>query len=476
MIKPEETNRQNNNPSILSWMEELKEVTRREMAKLNVPGVAVGLSVDGADECFGLGVTSVENPLEVTPQTLFRIGSITKTHTATVLFELIEQGRVSLEDQVRKYIPHFQVADEDTAARVTIRHLLNHTSGWLGDYFINTGDGEDALEKFITRMADLPQLTPLGTLYSYNNTAFNVIGRIIEVVTGQNYHAAMQKMLLDPLGLKTSCFFGHDVMLHRFALGHNTEGEQAVIAKPWFESRCDAPCGGLSSSAEEMLRYARFHMADGRTETGVNLLKPETLAQMQTAQLVSGVDEHIGMNWFIREFNGVQIFEHGGSSNGQQAGVWFAPSKQTAFTVLTNLDRGSQLIDTLSMWVEENILGVFRAQRKTQPLSSEKLEEYTGMYLFAAAGDLFSVTIANGGLTMTHILQDTGEAADGPFGIPRQVIPPVSFLSCGEDLFLCEEGLFAGSIFEFLRDADGRVMWFRFGGRVFNRQISVEAK
>ncbi|MEM5774746.1 MAG: serine hydrolase domain-containing protein, partial [Anaerolineaceae bacterium] len=81
--------------------EQLKELTRQEMERLGVPGAAVGLTVDGADYCFGLGVTSVENPLEVTPQTLFRIGSITKTHTATLLFSLIEQGKVALDDPVR---------------------------------------------------------------------------------------------------------------------------------------------------------------------------------------------------------------------------------------------------------------------------------------------------------------------------------------------------------------------------------------
>ncbi|MEM5774279.1 MAG: serine hydrolase domain-containing protein, partial [Anaerolineaceae bacterium] len=319
-----------------------------------------------------------------------------------------------------------------------------------------------------------PQMTPLGALYSYNNAAFNVIGRVIEVITGKNYHAATQEMLLEPMALNTSCFFGHDVMLHRFALGHNTQGDQVVIAKPWFESRCDAPCGGLSSSAEEMLRYARFHMGDGRTNSGAGLLAPESLAQMQTPQLASEDAEQIGLNWFICELDGVRICEHGGSSNGQQAGLWFAPSKQTAFTVLTNLDRGSRLIDVLNQWVEENILGVFRPQRQTRPLPADELTDFAGMYLFAAAGDLFSVTIADGGLTLTHILQNSGRADDGPFGIPRQAIPPFSFFSCGEDLFLGEDGAFKGSLFEFLRDPSGRVMWLRFGGRVFNKQISAE--
>lgn len=445
---------------------DLCRLAQETMEKMQVPGAAIGLQVGEEEYTAGLGLTSLENPLPVTPDTLFRIGSTTKTFTATILFQLIEQGRAALDDPVRKYIPGFRVADKCASEEVTVRQLLNHTSGWLGDYFINTGDGDDALEKFVERMADLPQLTPLGALYTYNNAAVNVAGRVIEVLTGKPYDFCLREMLLDPLEMHASSLYGHEVMLHRFALGHNMIEDKIVVAKPWFESRCDAPCGGLSSSAREMLKYARFHMGDGTTPQGERLLNVETLRQMQAPDVASGDGEWVGLNWFIKELEGVRFISHGGSSNGQQADLWMAPSEGVALTVLTNLDRGHVLIELLNRWVEEHVIGVAPDERVTYTLPDLELAQYSGDYIFPAAGDIFHFAAEEGGLKLTHTVNEDFELFDAP----RQPLPPIRLLSYARDRFLALDDPFKGTVVEFLRDPDDKIIWVRFGGRVFSRK------
>src|SRR5512136_1612918 len=136
-----------------------------------VPGAVVGIFHQGETKTAGLGVTNVSHPLPVTPDTLFQIGSITKTYTAMAVMRLVEKGTLSLDEPVRTYVPDFRVADEDTSARVTLRHLLTHTAGWSGDLFTNMEFGDDALARYVAAMYELQQETPLGALASYNNAA-----------------------------------------------------------------------------------------------------------------------------------------------------------------------------------------------------------------------------------------------------------------------------------------------------------------
>ena len=204
----------------MSRFEELVEVARAQMEEFSVPGASLGVFFDGEEETAALGVTSIEHPLDVTPDTLFQIGSITKTFTATAIMRLVERGDVDLDAPVRTYLPEFRLSDEDVAARATIRQLLTHTGGWLGDYFADFGRGADALAGYVEAIADQPQLAPLGEVWSYNNSAFNIAGRVIETVTDKSYEDALRELVLDPLGIEQAYFFADEVITYRFAVGH----------------------------------------------------------------------------------------------------------------------------------------------------------------------------------------------------------------------------------------------------------------
>jgi CubicO group peptidase (beta-lactamase class C family) len=135
---------------------------------------------------------------------------------------LVEEGKLSLDEPIRTYLPDFTMRDPAVAEGATTRHLMTHTGGWEGDFFPDTGYGDDALAKFVNLMAQLPQLTLLGTVCSYNNAGFSLAGRVIEAVTGKTCEAALKDLVLRPLGLKRSYLFPAHVMLHGFAVGHTT--------------------------------------------------------------------------------------------------------------------------------------------------------------------------------------------------------------------------------------------------------------
>src|SRR4051812_45835770 len=169
--------------------------------ELDVPGVSVGVLIDGKEHYAFHGVTSVENSLPVDENTLFQFGSTGKTYTATAMMRLVEQGKVDLDAPVRTYLPEFTLRDEEVAQNVTVLQLFNHTAGWEGDMMDNTGDGDDALEKYVARMERLQQVSPLGSTVSYNNASLSVAGLIIARVTGTTYEQAIRDLLLDPLGM-----------------------------------------------------------------------------------------------------------------------------------------------------------------------------------------------------------------------------------------------------------------------------------
>lgn len=130
----------------------------KDMKRLRVPGVAVGVWHKGKEYTAGFGVTSIENPLPVTPDTLFQIGSISKTFTATLLMQLAEQGKVDLDTPVKKYIKDLKLQDKNVEKQVTTHHLLTHMGGWVGDYFNDFGNGDDALDRMVKDIAKLPQI------------------------------------------------------------------------------------------------------------------------------------------------------------------------------------------------------------------------------------------------------------------------------------------------------------------------------
>ena len=143
----------------------------------------------------------------MTDDTLFQIGSISKTFTGTAMMRLVEQGKVELSAPLRRYLPEFRVKDADASARATVQDTLTHMGGWEGDFFADPSSGDDALQRQVEGMATLEQTGKPGEMWGYNNAGFYAAGRVIEVITGQPFEKALKAGVLDPLGLESRVLF-----------------------------------------------------------------------------------------------------------------------------------------------------------------------------------------------------------------------------------------------------------------------------
>jgi len=432
------------------------------MEKAQVPGVALGVLYGDAEYTAGFGVTSLDNPLPVTAETLFQIGSITKTFVGTAVMRLEEAGKLSLDVPLRTYLPDLRLADEDTATRVSLRHCLTHTGGWLGDYFNDFGDGDDALARMVASLVTLPQLTPLGQIWSYNNAGFYLAGRVIEVVTGKPFEAALKELVLDPLGLSTTLFFPKDVMTYRFVVGHEVSETGARVARPWAIGRASHAAGGLVSCLPDLFRYARFHIGDGATNDGARLLAPKTMALMQTPALPAASNDWIGLTWFITDVDGVRIISHGGGTNGQKARLVIVPAKRFALVMLTNHDRGDEVIGRVVDLALERYLGLVEPKPVPIVVPEETLAQYVGVY--DSALTVITVSVRDGGLVCDLKFKGGFPNPDSP--PPEVQPPPMRAALCAEDrLVFLDSPLWRGHG-EVLRDATGRIAWLRAGGRI----------
>src|SRR3954452_11184763 len=185
--------------------------------KHGVPGASLAI-LDGDEVgAAAYGVLNIRTGVEATTDSLFQIGSITKVWTATLVMQLVDEGRLDLDVPVVTYLPDFRVADPDVTRTVTTRHLLAHTSGIDGDLFLDTGRGDDCIEKYVAACADLGQNHPLGATMSYCNSGYIVLGRLIEVLRDKSWDAGMRERVFAPLGMTHVGTLPEDALLHRAA-------------------------------------------------------------------------------------------------------------------------------------------------------------------------------------------------------------------------------------------------------------------
>ena len=447
-----------------SW-DRLSEFTERAMQSTGVPGVSVGVLHDGETQTGGFGVTNADHPLPVTDDTLHQIGSITKTFTGTLAMRLVEDGKLDLDAAVRTYLPDFKVSDEQASARATVRHLMTHMGGWVGDLFEDTGSGDGALPKYIEKMADLEQLAPIGTVWSYNNAGFAVLGRIVEVVTEKRYVDALREMLLEPLGLQATHFDPDSVITRRFAVGHRVTPAGAEVIPSWTLPGYVRPMGGIMCSVKDLLRYARFHLGDGTSESSERLLTQESLTQMQAVHATVWGKAHWGLTWSVDETASVRRISHGGGTAGQISLLTLVPERGFAVAVLSNADRGSVLTRDVTERALKEVLDVKIERPAPIESTEEDLAQYVGAYRRPFA-DL-ELGMLGERLIGQISYKQSFPTQDSPLPPPT---PPFSLARCEEDRLLVMDGPYADTTADVIRNEDGTIGWIRFGGRIHVRE------
>lgn len=437
------------------------------MASYGIPGVAVGVLYDGREYLKGYGVTSVDYPGAVDPDTVFRVGSTTKVFTGTAVMRLVEQGKLDLSARVRRYLPEFRSSDPEVAARVTLGQLLRHTPGWLGNCFLDAGRGEDALARYVDGMVRLPQLTPPGTQFSYNNAGICLVGRLIEVVTGKSYEAAVGSLVLDPLGLGRSRFFSDEIVGFNVAASHRLEGQKPVVEPSlWEMPRSLNSTGGLISSVRDQLAFARFHLGDGRAQSGKRVLTPRSLQRMRSrpgpgGTLVVELDG-MGVTWQLRPSRQrVRIVQHGGDWPGQHSGLMIVPDRGFALTALTNSVGGPALTQELfdDDWALRTFAGLNNLPAVPQVLSRRELAPYEGRYAAEMIGPDGAVTN-----TAYELRADRGYLC---VTSGSSVQARLAFYRKDYALVLDESGRPQAGRCNFVRDAEGRIDWWLFQAALY---------
>ncbi|HLX05149.1 MAG TPA: serine hydrolase [Candidatus Binatus sp.] len=435
------------------------------MAHHKVPGVALGIVCEGREFMKGFGVTNVRHPLPVDEKTLFQIGSTTKTFTATAVMRLVEAGKLALDEPVRRYLPDFRMSDPEVTSRLTTRHLLTHIGGWDGDFFPDTGNGDDAIARYVKLMAELPQRTPLGTILSYNNAGFSVAGRVIEVVTGKTFEAALKELVLDPIGLKRSFMFPTEVMTHRFAVGHATIADKIIVLRPWQLTRANGPAGGIAASMIDQLRYARFHLGDGTAEDGTRILTRESIAMMQTPGNAAMLDIKMGLAWMTRDIGGVRRVFHGGGTYGQLTAFTMTPARKFALALNTNSMSGSLLNLEVTRGLVARFLGNEEGEPAELPTTPLQMAEYSGRYTRTLGGDIEIKADGEKLMMQLHSIGGFPTANTPPGPTPR----PFRIGLIGEDRIAMVEPAFKDIRGEFIRNPDGSIAWLRWGSRIHAR-------
>ncbi|MFF4432492.1 serine hydrolase domain-containing protein [Streptomyces sp. NPDC001513] len=449
----------------------LSEFVAAKAAEFGIPGVAVGVWADGRASYACHGVTSVANPLPVDERTLFVLGSVTKTYTATVLMRLVAEGRVELDAPVRRYLPELVLADERAAAQITVMQLLNHTAGLDWNLVTDTGEGDDALEGFVAELASLPLIGEPGARPSYSQAGFNLLGRIVEKVTGLTYEQAVTRLVFEPMGLSDSLFFAGDVVTRRFAVGHNPDGDgRPSVSGMWKGKRCDNPGGGLVSSVADQLRAARFHLGDGLGEGGGRILPAGLLARMREPSVElrgSTLGDAFGLGWFLRDVDGVRTVGHGGSVDGQFSELLFVPGHDLAVVSLANHANGYLFNQAVVRWALEHCLGVVDRDPEPLPYDPARAPELAGRY----ENDAMALVIAADGTGLTlevGIKPEIRAAAESemPADYPAE---SMGLLPGEGDEYIVTSGGLKGQRGFFTRDAGGAVVGVDLAGRLFGR-------
>jgi CubicO group peptidase (beta-lactamase class C family) len=363
----------------------------------------------------GYGMADLEWNIPNAPEVKFRLGSLTKQFTATLILLLQQDGKLHIEDPVAKYLPDAPKSWE----KITLTNLLGHTSGipnFTNDKdFAAWGMSPHTVAEEIAFFSNKPLEFEPGSKFSYSNSNYEVLGAVIEKVSGEKYGDLLRKRIFQPLGMQDTGLDTDELILPKRAQGYSPSKDGLVHARsesmtvPWA-------AGSIYSTTGDLLRWERALF-------GGKVLNDSSLAAMTTAG-----KGNYGLGVGVVQQSGVTVIQHGGGIEGFNTQLAYIPDRKITVVVLSNVNgaapgaMGSQLVD-----VAMGKPVILASERKPVPIAKEALQKFTGVYDVTPA---FALTIAVSGDSLT--VQGTKQpalpamyqgAADGH---PRFFIPQVN--------------------------------------------------
>ena len=330
------------------------------------PSVSIGIIKDGRTVlCEGFGKRDVEHNMPATKDTLYQIGSCTKAFTSALVAIMVDQGMLSWDEPLIKYLPEIRFYEDSTTSNLTLRDILSHRSGlprheyaWYGTDFTK--------EELMFNLRYLEPNKPIRTKFQYNNYGFMLAGYAVERVTGKSWEDCVEEYILQPLGMNRSNMFIDAVEADPdYAQPYDrtdpaADGMKGMRKIPFFKMPVEdysqrkgsplGPAGSINSSAKEMLKWVSLHLNNGEYN-GKQLISKESMAQMHKPNmLLPGLFDmphseskmpSYGMGWFIDCYRGYTLVHHGGNLDGFSAMTSFIPELNLGVVAYTNMNVSS---------------------------------------------------------------------------------------------------------------------------------------
>jgi CubicO group peptidase (beta-lactamase class C family) len=312
------------------------------LAEYGIPSAAIGVLHDGELAELAAGVKNVETREPATTDTVYQCGSMTKTWTALAFMQLVDEGKVDLDEPVRTYLPGFTVADPAASAAVTPRHLLCHTNG-IEEAYGDPGEDDDVYERMVENIADAPQVFPVGHTHGYSAAlGYAILARILEVCDDNRWDDVMRDRLFDPMGLTSTSSWREQVDETRAATGHLVRSlEEGPFVTPVdYLPRAFGPGGNITSTTREVLAMAHVLLSEGTAPNGKRIISAESIQEMMRSRVpvpdpyMFGPARALGL--IVCDWHGETVYASDGSTIGHNARLRLLPDSNTAIAMLTN--------------------------------------------------------------------------------------------------------------------------------------------
>ncbi|MDQ2902113.1 MAG: beta-lactamase family protein [Chloroflexota bacterium] len=367
---------------------QLEQHIEEQMQAAQVPGLALAIVKDQAViYARGFGVTSVEDSgVPVTPQTLFRIASVTRPLTGTALMRLVEQGKLDLDRPLKHYIDWLTFHEAGIEEQVSLRMLLSHTSGLrtAGEHF--GPRNPEALEAYIRTALPTFELTaPPGKFWAYSNPGMNLAGYLAEVVSGQPFTRLMQELVFDPLQMRRTTFDPLVAMTYALAQSHDVRADGTLCVQHEFaESVPYYPSSFALSTVLDLANFASMQMNHGAFQNQ-QVLTPASVQAMQTKQVSTYTlsDAGYGLTLGLDTYKGIPIVEHKGSISTFGSRFVLALDERVAIVLLYNRINAAFAVDHLISTMLDQVLDLpakFPGPQAIEP-DTTVWPLYTGSYL-----------------------------------------------------------------------------------------------
>ncbi|HEV3203248.1 MAG TPA: serine hydrolase, partial [Gemmataceae bacterium] len=425
-----------------------------------VPGAAVAV-VKGNEVVYmkGFGVKELEGSEPVTPETLFPIASCTKAFTTTAMAMLVDEGKMTWDDPVRKHVDYFHLSDPLADSQVTLRDLLTHRTGLSGHDFL-WYRAPWSREEIIRRISKVPLKNSFRSTFQYQSIMFMAAGSAVESASQTKWEDFIQKRIFDPLGMtRSSCSTTALETEANRASPHRKEREGKIAVIPWYPIPRPDPSGSINSCVRDLSRWVQFHLGDG-TFQGQRLVSAKNLAETHSPQMIVPLkgpardlnpathQMNYGMGWVLQDYRGQFLVSHAGAIDGFRAHITLVPDAKLGIVILNNL-HGTQMNLAVSNLLVDLLLGLPKkdwnffiadqinkgeaaaaAQKPNRKIGTKptlELSAYAGIYEDSAYGTA-QVILDNGSLVWTwstfkcvldHFQNDTFTLQNDTIGNPQ---------------------------------------------------------